>query len=183
MLQGFRARALKADALALDRNGAAQLLVEELFAVTKAIYFGAERVDNVLDRLGVMEAVFNSPLLGVWLSIRRHAVRVVRSLHACDCAHTSVAREIDDAGHVLRSRDRAMWRVMSLVSTRGRLIIVGRVALVGRKIATAADTFPRGCRRAIRRAQLVIRSYCPFHFNAVVVFEVRAPKARMHGPC
>jgi hypothetical protein len=132
MLQGFRARALKADALALDRNGAAKLLVEELFAVTKAIYLGAERVDDVLDRLGVVEAVFNSPLLVVWLSIRWHAVRVVRSLHACDCdcAHTAVAGGIDDAGHVLCGRDRAMWRVMSSVSTRGRSTVVGRAILV-----------------------------------------------------
>ena len=103
LLQRVRARALKSDASTLYRNGAAQLLVEEVFVVAVAVQLGADGVDDALGRLSVVQLARDEfPLLGVWLSVRRRSVRIVRPLHACEYALTAGAGREQDAGHMLR---------------------------------------------------------------------------------
>jgi hypothetical protein len=46
-------------------------------------------------------------LLGMWTSVRRHSFGSVRSLHACDCAHTTGAGRVNNAWH--RPVVIAMW--------------------------------------------------------------------------
>jgi hypothetical protein len=76
--------------------------VEELFAVAEVANLCADRVGDVLDRLLVAEVMYDFLLLGMWSSIRRNAVRIVRPLHACDCAHAAVAEgRVDNAWHKL----------------------------------------------------------------------------------
>lgn len=64
---------MKANAPALYRNRAAQLVLEELGVVGLAEATG-DRLDNVLHGLRVVQLVDDSALLGVWLAVRGHRV-------------------------------------------------------------------------------------------------------------
>lgn len=105
LLQRLRPRRVEADSLALYRDGAPQLLVEEVLAVAEVARLGGDGVGDVLDGLGVVQLVRDPALLGVWLAVRRDGVLSVGPLHACDCdcdcAHTAGAGRVDDAWHRL----------------------------------------------------------------------------------
>jgi hypothetical protein len=97
----------------LYRYRAAQLLIEEVFAVAEVANLGADGIGNVLDGLRVVELVRDFLPLGMRLSVRGDRFGIVRPLHACDCAHTAGAGRVDDAGH------RLLWLVGRIESRRG----------------------------------------------------------------
>ena len=82
---------MKPYAPALYRYCAAQLFVKKVLAVSKVAELCADRVDNVLNGLGVVEVMQDFALLEMGLAMLRRDLRSVRPLHACNCTHTAGA--------------------------------------------------------------------------------------------
>lgn len=83
------------------RYCAAQLLIEEVFALAKGIELCADGFGDVLDGLRVVQRPNDLPLLGMWLSVCRRVSRIMCSLHACDGALAAGAGRKYDAWHML----------------------------------------------------------------------------------